>query len=96
MKVAVYPGSFDPITFGHLDTVRAMHSVADDTSGRMAAAFCSGDSIEPASAPDGAPCSIDTGTTNDAAINVARSMIPFPRRDALYARRRPSQRRKRT
>ena len=29
MKVAVYPGSFDPITFGHLDIVRRASEVFD-------------------------------------------------------------------
>jgi pantetheine-phosphate adenylyltransferase len=29
MKVAVYPGSFDPVTYGHLDIVRRAASVFD-------------------------------------------------------------------
>ena len=29
MRVAVYPGSFDPITFGHLDVARRAAAVFD-------------------------------------------------------------------
>ena len=29
MKIAVYPGSFDPITYGHLDVVERAASVFD-------------------------------------------------------------------
>lgn len=30
MKRAVYPGSFDPVTFGHLDVIRRAASVFDE------------------------------------------------------------------
>ena len=30
MKVAIYPGSFDPVTFGHLDVIRRAASMFDD------------------------------------------------------------------
>ena len=29
MKIAVYPGSFDPITYGHLDVVERAAAVFD-------------------------------------------------------------------
>ena len=29
MKVAIYPGSFDPITFGHIDIVERAASLFD-------------------------------------------------------------------
>lgn len=30
MKVAIYPGSFDPVTFGHLDVIRRAASMFDE------------------------------------------------------------------
>lgn len=30
MKAAIYPGSFDPVTFGHLDVIRRAASVFDE------------------------------------------------------------------
>ena len=27
MKAAIYPGSFDPVTFGHLDIIRRAASI---------------------------------------------------------------------
>ena len=30
MKIAVYPGSFDPVTFGHLDIIRRAAQMFDD------------------------------------------------------------------
>ena len=30
MKVAIYPGSFDPVTFGHLDVIRRAASIFDE------------------------------------------------------------------
>ena len=29
MKKAVYPGSFDPVTFGHLDVIKRAESMLD-------------------------------------------------------------------
>ena len=29
MKTAIYPGSFDPITFGHLDVIRRSAGMVD-------------------------------------------------------------------
>ena len=29
MKTAIYPGSFDPVTFGHLDIIKRSASLAD-------------------------------------------------------------------
>ena len=30
MKAAIYPGSFDPVTFGHLDVIRRAASIFDE------------------------------------------------------------------
>lgn len=30
MKAAIYPGSFDPVTYGHLDIIRRAASVFDE------------------------------------------------------------------
>ncbi|HIY60190.1 MAG TPA: pantetheine-phosphate adenylyltransferase, partial [Candidatus Eisenbergiella pullistercoris] len=30
MKAAIYPGSFDPVTFGHLDIIRRAASIFDE------------------------------------------------------------------
>jgi pantetheine-phosphate adenylyltransferase len=30
MLRAIYPGSFDPVTFGHLDIIRRSHKIADE------------------------------------------------------------------
>ena len=30
MKTAIYPGSFDPVTYGHLDIIRRAASVFDE------------------------------------------------------------------
>ena len=30
MKRAIYPGSFDPVTFGHLDVIRRAASMFDE------------------------------------------------------------------
>lgn len=30
MRIAVYPGSFDPVTFGHLDVIRRSASLVDE------------------------------------------------------------------
>ena len=29
MKIAVYPGTFDPITFGHIDVIKKSLSIFD-------------------------------------------------------------------
>src|SRR5215213_2274168 len=69
---------------GSAETVRAMHSVAEVTSGRTVASFCSPDIAVPRSG--GGHCtlrSIATGTSKDAArIDLATSdarIIPLPR-----------------
>ena len=33
MRRAVYPGSFDPVTFGHLDIIRRSATLVDETIG---------------------------------------------------------------
>ena len=30
MKIAVYPGSFDPVTLGHLDIIKRTASISDN------------------------------------------------------------------
>ena len=35
MKVAIYPGSFDPVTFGHLDVIRRAASMFDELTGSV-------------------------------------------------------------
>ena len=30
MKAAIYPGSFDPVTYGHLDIIRRAASIFDE------------------------------------------------------------------
>ncbi len=30
MRAAIYPGSFDPVTFGHLDIIRRASSIFDE------------------------------------------------------------------
>ena len=30
MKAAIYPGSFDPVTYGHLDVIRRSANIFDD------------------------------------------------------------------
>ena len=30
MKAAIYPGSFDPVTYGHLDVIRRAADIIDE------------------------------------------------------------------
>lgn len=30
MRAAIYPGSFDPVTYGHLDIIRRASSIFDE------------------------------------------------------------------
>ena len=39
MLRAIYPGSFDPVTFGHIDIIRRSAAISDELS-KNAVVFC--------------------------------------------------------
>ena len=35
MTAAIYPGSFDPVTYGHLDIIRRAAEIFDESENRL-------------------------------------------------------------